>query len=185
MKGLLDLIKQRQSVRKYSNQPVEKDKILQCLEAARLAPSARNAQPWKFIVVDNAEVKNKIAKAATSPFLPVLNKHLFEAPVIVAVVIEPPKIATPAQIIAWLDNRELPLIDIGIATEHFCLQATELGLGNCIVGWFDEQKVKNILAVPKRQQIGLLITLGYPKEGHEVHKKNRKDISEISNFNIY
>ena len=117
-----ELIKLRQSVRKYSNRAVEKEKIEKCLEAARLAPSASNSQPWKYIIVDEPELKNKVAEA-TFDKLVKFNKFAVDAPVMVVVVIEKPKLIT--QIGGIIKKKEYPLIDIGIASEHFCLQATE------------------------------------------------------------
>jgi len=184
MNSLLNLIRERHSIRSYSNRPVERKKIEQCIEAARLAPSACNSQPWKFIVVDDLKLKNEIAKSATAPVLPI-NQHAFEAPVIVAVVIDQPKLATPAQVVAWLKNRDFPLIDIGIATEHFCLQATELGLGTCIMGWFNEKQVKKLLKIPTSKKVGLLISLGYAPKAYQAKKKPRKEFEEICEYNGY
>jgi nitroreductase len=76
-------------------------------------------------------------------------------------------------------------MDMAIAVEHFCLQAADLGLGTCILGWFQERKVKRILGVPWRKRIHLLITLGYPADGSHERKKNRKAIHDIMSFNKY
>ncbi len=182
MENFMSLVKRRQSVRKYSDQSVEQDKIKICLEVARLAPSASNSQPWTFIVVDQPELKTKIAEAAYSDSLRI-NKFAFQSPVMIVIVIEKPKLIT--QVGAWLKSREFPLIDIGIAAEHFCLQAAEIGLGTCMIGWFDEKKVKTTLNIPKNKRIGLLISLGYPHESYEVREKKRKEFTDICKFNNY
>ena len=177
-----ELVKIRQSVRAYKDKPVEVEKLNSVLESFRLAPSASNSQPWKVVVVDEPELKNKVAQATFSAAVP-LNKFTLTAPVILVVTVEKMRLIT--QVSAWLKKREFSLIDIGIAAEHACLQATELGLGSCIIGWFDEAPIKELLHIPKNKRIGLLITLGYPADGYEIRQKKRKDFREIIHFNKY
>ncbi len=177
-----ELIKIRQSVRSYSNKPVEKEKLDQCLESARLAPSASNSQPWKYIVVDDKELKKKVA-LATFDKLVKFNKFALQAPVIIVIVLEKPKLVTQMGI--EIKKREWPLIDIGITAEHFCLQAAELGLGTCMIGWFDQDKVQELLNIPKKKTIGLLITLGYAPDDYVLRKKSRKGNSEVISNNKY
>ena len=179
--NFLDLVKRRQSVRKYLDKPVEKGKIDRCIEAARLAPSASNSQPWKFVVVDDKQLKNKVANATFGKLVS-FNAFVPNAPVIVIVIIDKPKLML--QIGNVIKNTNYGLIDIGIVTEHFCLQAVEEGLGTCILGWFNEKKIKKILNIPKKNKIGLVLSLGY--SGHEtIREKKRKNIKEISNYNNY
>ena len=129
-----ELITQRQSVRKYTQQAVEKEKLMQCLEAMRLAPSASNAQPWSFIVLDEKKIREKVAKETVGP-LGSFNKFVADAPVILVMLLEKQGILT--EMGGRLKQKDYPLIDIGIAAGHFCLQATELGLGSCMLGWFN------------------------------------------------
>jgi nitroreductase len=178
----LNLVKSRQSVRKYSDRPVEAEKLQRCLEAARLAPSASNSQPWSFVVVNEPELVKAVAKETYGP-LATFNTFVPQAPVIIAIVIE--KMKTVTQVGAYLKDREFALIDIGIAAEHFCLQAAEEGLGTCMLGWFNEKPIKKLLNIPEKKRIGLLITLGYPPEGYTVREKNRKGFNEIVTFNTY
>ena len=177
-----ELIKIRQSVRSYSDKAVEKEKIEKCLEAARLAPSASNSQPWKYIVVNDEGLKNKVAEATFDKVVK-FNKFAVQAPIIIVIVIEKPKIIT--QIGGEIKRREFPLIDIGISAEHFCLQAAELGLGTCMIGWFDQKRIKDLLNIPKKNTLGLLITLGYPPDDYVLRKKIRKEKSEIIGINKY
>ncbi len=177
-----ELIKIRQSVRSYSDKAVEKEKIEKCLEAARLAPSASNSQPWKYIVVDDKELKNKVAEA-TYDKLVKFNKFALQAPVIVVIVLEKPKLIS--QIGGEIKKREWPLIDIGITAEHFCLQAAELGLGTCMIGWFNQKRIQKLLNIPKNKTIGLAITAGYPPDGYPLRKKIRKEKSEVIGYNKY
>lgn len=133
-----ELANKRQSDRQYQQKPVDRALLLQCLEAARVAPSACNSQPWKFVVVDEPSLVSEMASAAAGMGM---NKFAFQAPVIVAVVLE--KMNLTARIGSVIKDKEYSLLDVGIAVEHFCLQASELGLGTCILGWFDEKRSGN------------------------------------------
>jgi len=175
------LVLKRQSVRGYADKQIEKEKITQCIEAARLAPSACNSQPWTFIIVDDKELKNKVAKA-TYDELASFNKFTKEANVIIVVVMEIPNFS--AKIGSIIKDIDYAHIDMGIAVEHFCLQATELGLGTCILGWSKQSKIKKILNIPKNKKVGLLITVGYAKE-EKIREKLRKSQKEMSCYNKY
>ncbi len=176
------MVKLRQSVRKYDSRPVEKEKVLRCLEAARLAPSASNSQPWTFVVVDDPVLKDKVAKE-TFDTIARFNKFTVQAPVLVVFVIERPKLIT--QIGAAIKNKEYPLIDIGIAAEHFCLQAAGEGLGTCMLGWFNEKPIKELLKIPEKKTIGLVVTLGYPEDDYPLREKIRKKFDKVVKFNSY
>jgi nitroreductase len=177
-----ELINKRQSVRRYLNQPVEKEKISQLAEAVHVAPSACNSQPWKLIIVDEPELKDRVAGATFSKTVS-FNKFATEAPVIAVLVIE--KANLIAQIGGGIKNQEYPQYDIGIAADHFCLQAADLGLGTCIIGWFDEKKIKKLLNIPKKRKVGLVITLGYPPDDYKQRQKIRKPLEEVCSFNSY
>ena len=177
-----ELIKQRQSVRKYQSIPVEREKIEKLIDAVHLAPSACNSQPWKLIVVDEPGLKNEVAKATFSKTIS-FNKFAVEAPVIAVLVMKKAKLI--AQIGGLVKNQEYIQYDIGIAAAHFCLQAADLGLGTCIIGWFDEKKIQQLLHIPKKRKVGLLITLGYPPEDYKKRKKIRKPLDEFCGFNSY
>ncbi len=178
----LQLINRRQSIRRYQNKPVEQEKILQLIDAVQIAPSACNSQPWKLIIVDEPELKDKVANATFSKIVS-FNKFTIQAPVMAVLVLEKAKLI--AQIGGSLKNMEYPQIDIGIAAEHFCLQAAELGLGTCMIGWFDEKKIQKLLHIPKKRKIGLVISLGYAPEDYKLRKKIRKPVDEICGFNSY
>jgi nitroreductase len=180
--NFIDLIKKRQSDRTYSDTPVEREKIIKCLEAARLAPSASNSQPWTFVVIDDPDLKEKVANKTFGP-LKSFNKFVPQAPVIIAIVMEKPKMITEAG--GRIKKKEYPLIDIGIAAEHFCLQAAEEGLGTCMLGWFDEKAIKSLIQVPTGKTIPLLITVGYTPEGYRTRNKVRKDFDKVVKYNKY
>ena len=172
-----ELILKRQSTRKYIDRPVDRAAVTRCINAARLAPSACNSQPWHFIVVDDRNIIKGIGQSAASLGM---NSFADSAPVIVAVVLE--KMNFTAKVGSMLKNKDYCMLDLGIAVEHFCLQAAEDGLGTCILGWFDEKKVKKLLGIGGKR-VPLLVSLGYP--AGETRKKTRKALDEMSGWNQY
>jgi nitroreductase len=179
--SFLDLANKRYSVRNYKTTPVPQEKVIRCIEAARLAPSACNGQPWKFIVVDNPQLVNEAAKAAFEGLLD-FNHFAFKAPVLVLIVSERQKIS--AKFGSIVKKKNFSLMDIGIAAEHICLQAAEEGLGTCILGWFNEKKVKKILSIPRLKRVELIISMGFSAD-EKIPYKNRKSMDEILSCNKY
>ncbi len=174
----LELCRDRQSTRAFSGTPVDGDKIERCLEAARLAPSACNGQPWYFIVVQNPVIRERIARSTFAPASS-LNHFTLQAQALVLVLSKrEPGLARLGSLI-----RGLPLhyLDIGIAIEHFCLQATNEGLGTCILGWITERKIRKHLKIPKAQRVVAGIAVGYP-ESNEIRPKKRKQLNEIRSY---
>jgi len=179
----LDLVKKRQSVRKYLiEKSIEPEKLSRLLEAGQLAPSASNSQPWTFIVVNEPKLTLKVAKATRGTLIGI-NKFVAQSPLLIVMVIEKPRITT--QIGGAIKNKEYPLIDIGIAAEHMCLQAEEDGIGSCMLGWFDEEKIKKLLSIPAKKTIGLIISFGYAPDDYPLRVKIRKDINKIVKLNSY
>ncbi len=176
----LKLVKIRQSDRKYHGRPVEEEKLSRCLEAARLAPSACNSQPWKFIVVNDPKLKDKIAEQTSGKLIPI-NHFTRQAPLHVVLVMEKPNITSKFGEI--VKDKKYTLMDVGIAASHFCLQAAAEDLGTCMIGWFNESRVKELLNIPKNKRPMLIITLGYP--AGQKRKKRRKEKEEIISYNSY
>jgi len=168
---ILKEILKRKSVRSYLDRPVEDEKLSEVLEAGRLAPSASNIQPWKFIVVKDKKRREKLEVACKN------QKFVGEVPVIIAACI----VSKGYNIGGWYDSA---LLDIGIAFDHMTLQAAHLDLGTCWIGAFFEDKVKKILEIPDNIRVAALLTLGYPKDPTSV-KKNRKPIEEIVSYKKY
>ena len=177
----IDLVKARQSVRKYLDKSVEREKIERCLEAARLAPSANNSQPWSFIVVEDPRLKDAVARNTFDKLIS-FNRFSLQAPVLILIISERPSFFS--RIGSAIKDKQFSLIDIGITAEHFCLQATEEGLGTCMLGWFNEKGVKALLSISPSKRVELIITMGYP-ESNQIRPKKRKEIEQIRSYNSY
>jgi len=177
---MLRLIVSRQSDRKYSDKPVEKEKLDRIIEAGRMAPSACNAQPWKFIVVNEPDLLKKISEAASAKLLG-MNSFVVQAPMMVIVIREQPNFSS--KVGGTIKNKDYSLIDIGIASENICLQAKAEGLGSCMIGWFDERMLRKILGIPRSKRVELIITLGYSLS--EQREKRRKTSEVIVSYNKY
>lgn len=177
----IELTKRRYSVRSYSDKTVERDLIEKCVEAARAAPSACNSQPWHFVVADEPELVGRIASLTSTAGVPI-NSFVKQAPVIAAVVTEKPNLSS--RFGAAVKKTPFHLIDVGIAAEHFCLCAAELGLGTCMLGWFNKERVKEALEIPQSKEVPLLITVGYSSTD-KVPQKKRKELDAILDYNRY
>ncbi len=166
-------------MRRYLDRPVEREKIELCLEAARFAPSACNAQPWKFVVIDDPAKKERLRRAAFSGIYSV-NAFAGKAPVLIIVFRTSGKLLP--RIAGCFQGKEYPIIDIGIAGEHLVLQATDLGLGTCWVGWFNGKGVRKALNSPLGQKPVAIIPVGYPVPDKK-KAVPRKPLEKISDLN--
>lgn len=173
-----ELLLKRQSDRKYSSKKVEEEKVLACIEAARLSPSACNSQPWSFVVIDSEPILQQAQRRIATMGM---NRFVKQVPCLIAIVLE--KANFTASIGCVIKDKEYPLLDIGIAVNNMCMQASELGLGSCILGWFDEKGLKKLIDVPDNKRIPLVIALGYPAT--ITRKKIRKPLKDIVHFNSY
>ena len=168
----LTIAQNRQSCRSYDeNRPVEQEKLDAILEAVRLAPSACNGQPY-HLTVCRGETAKEVAKATMGMGM---NKFAAQAPILI-VISEMPYVKSAA-LGAKLKKNDYRSIDIGIAAAYLTAEATAQGLGTCILGWLDDDKLRNIcgLEFPAR----LVITLGYPREDDKLRSKKRKEISDL------
>lgn len=181
MKSFHSLAHQRQSDRAFDpDRPVEREKIERILETARMAPSATNSQPWHFIVVDDPDLKNKVADATSSRVL-AMNHFTKQAPIHILIVEEVPNLLSG--IGGWVKKKTFAPLDIGIATAHICLAAEDEGLGSCIVGWFNEDKIQRLLNIPKTKRVVLDIVIGYSTQADR--PKKRKKATDIISYNTY
>jgi nitroreductase len=174
-----ELVGKRRSVRKYLDKPLEREEILACLEAARLAPSAENVQPWRFLVVDDPDIKNRFASEVFSGIYS-MSRFAGRAPVLILVLGRLDLVAN--RLGRRVQGVPFYLIDIGIAGEHLVLQAEELGLGACWIGWFNIRRARKFFKIPRRYKIVCLLSLGHPETRPQGEKK-RKPLQEIAWFN--
>lgn len=166
---VFEAIKKRYSCRNYKGDPVPEEKLKKVLEAARLAPSAHNAQDWKFILVKDEKKREEIADAAGQSFLA-------EAPLIIAAVALNLDYVMPCGVPAHP-------VDLAIAMEHIALTATEEDLATCWIGTFSQEKVKKVLNIPGEYKVVILMPLGFPADRPKVKiRKNLKEIVSEDNF---
>ena len=170
--NFMEIAEARQSCRAYdSTRAVEEEKLAAILEAGRLAPSACNGQPYRFTVCRGDTVK-AIAACVTGMGL---NKFAADAPVMI--VISEENYVPSAALGAKVKKNDYRSIDIGIAAAYITAEATARGLGTCILGWFDDNKIRAICGLDK--PVRLVITLGYAKEGDTLRAKKRKSLEEL------
>lgn len=173
---MLEVFKKRRSVRRYKEEDVPEEILKDILEAARIAPSWANKQGWYFIVVKNKETKEKIANCL--PEENPVKKGIIQAPVVVVFCGDPEKSGKRG-------NLEYYAVDVALAIENFCLQAAEYGLGTCIVGWMDEEKIKEILGIPENIRVVAFTPLGYPEKfPGEIKRKELKEIVSYERWNF-
>jgi nitroreductase len=167
----LDLAKQRYSSRKYLNKPIEREKLLKVLEAARIAPSAANKQPWFFYVINEESNRIKICKAYHREWLE-------DAPIIIVACVDHSK--------GWIrsDGKDHCDIDIAIAVDHITLAATELGLATCWICNFDPTKCSEILNLSSNIEPVVILPLAYPADVCDTnrHFTGRKPLDDITKF---
>lgn len=167
-----DAAEERRSIKSYKNSPVETEKLYRILESSTLAPSWSCNHCWRFIVIDDSELKNMAAQCIneTNP----ARKGAFEAPIAVVICADPVNAEE-------IDGKEYYMADCGIAMEHFMLAASSEGLSTCWIGMFDEDKMKAILEIPELTRIVALSPLGYKDETPQPRKK--KSIKDITYHN--
>jgi nitroreductase len=167
---VMKVIKERRSVRAYQNKPIPEEKLKLILEAARLAPSASNRQQWRFIVVQDPKRRELLMKAAGN------QRFVSQAPVVIAAVALNPDYIMRCGVPSYP-------VDLAIAVDHMTLKAVEEGLGSCWIGHFDQEKVKEILQIPKKYKVVVLLTLGYPADSPK--PKDRKSLEDIVSYEIF
>lgn len=176
MNDFMTLLKFRQSCRNYDGRPVEKEKLQKCLDAATLSPSACNSQPWKFYVATDAsaqKVRECVEKEGR-------NKFADNCPAF-TVVVEQPATLKPA-IAKSVAPQKYAQMDVGLSVAHYCLEAADIGLSTCIIGWMDEEKLKSFLNLADGEIIRLVIATGYADKDDKIREKTRKPQAETVMF---
>lgn len=177
----LNFVATRQSDRAFDpEKPVEKEKLERILQAAILSPSACNAQPWSLIVVDDPELKNKVADATSERILG-MNHFTKQAPIHIVLVEE--KVNFSSGIGGWIKQKDYAQMDLGIIAAHISLAAHAEGLGSCIIGWFNEPKMRELLQIPDSKRVWLDIVIGYSTQ--PLRAKKRKSMEQVVSFNTY
>lgn len=177
----LNFVATRQSDRAFDpEKPVEKEKLERILQAAILSPSACNAQPWSLIVVDDPELKNKVADATSERILG-MNHFTKQAPIHIVLVEE--KVNFSSGIGGWIKQKDYAQMDLGIIAAHISLAAHAEGLGSCIIGWFNEPKMRELLQIPDSKRVWLDIVIGYSTQ--PLRAKKRKPMEQVVSFNTY
>lgn len=170
--SVLDLIRARRSIRKYKDTPIPDEVFSRIMEAARLAPSGKNLQPWKFIIVKDLAMKEKLAEASRQQYF------ITQAPVVIVAC------GFPDQSYQRQGNyMQSWAIDVTCALDHLMLQAQEDGLGTCWIGAFEEKMVKPLLGVPEDVKVLALTPLGYPDESPQ--DRGRKSLDKIMVYETY
>lgn len=177
----LEFVSTRQSDRSFDQErPVEKEKIERILEAARLAPSACNAQPWHMVVVDDPQLRNKVADATSARALG-MNHFTKQAPLHILLVEE--RVNLSSGIGGWVKQKDYAQMDLGILAAHITLAAHAEGLGSCILGWFNEPKMRELLSISENKRVWLDIVIGYSRQ--PLRSKKRKSLLEVVSYNGY
>ena len=173
--SILEAIKNRRSVRRYKPDPISETSLNNILDAGRLAPSAWNGQPWKFIVVTDPEMRRGVAERARTGSG---NSQMWiaDAPVVIAAVAKDTGRHMTNGIESWP-------VDLAIAVDHMTLAAVDEGLGTCWIGAFSEPEIKEYLSVPDPMRVVVLLPLGHPAD--EPKTKKRKDLDEVVCYNGY
>ncbi len=148
---IIEAIRSRRSIRKYQERAIEPERLMRVLDAGRIAPSAKNLQDWKFIVVRDGEKRRRLAEAAMG------QAQVAAAPVVIAACATKPDNIMPCGQLCYP-------IDLAIALDHMSLAAVAEGLGTCWIGAFYEDRVKEILGIPAGVRVTSMLTLGYPAE---------------------
>jgi nitroreductase len=170
----MEIITNRRSIRSYKSDKIEDDKLDYILQAFRKAPSAKNLQPWKLVVVKNKHKREDLAIACNN------QSFISEAPVVIAACAKEEE----AYGLMGGHMSSYP-VDIAIAMEHLILAATEQGLGTCWIGAFKENLVKGILGVPENIRVVALTPVGYPSSTADPSKRGRKSLSEVVCYEKY
>ena len=177
MSDYFELVRRRESCRNFDpNRPVEPEKLRRCAEAAWLAPSACNGQPWKYLIVTNPELAAKLRPLMQGLGM---NKFLNECPAFAVVVQEPTVIKVSAS--QRLKDQDFAPIDVAFSASQFCYAATEQGLSTCIIGWHNEQKIRELFGLPKTTRVRLILAIGYAAD-ETLRKKQRKPIDDVIRF---
>ncbi len=177
-----EMLLKRESCRAYKNDPVAREDLIKICEAGRLSPSGCNAQPWKFIVVDEKEAKEKICDALVCEGGLTGAPWREECPSYI-IMVEQKANVMPAVFEHYKDTQRFAQGDIGMACMNMCYQAMELGLSTCVLGMNDQKKMEVNFGIPENNEVRLVLAVGYAKNDTPARDKIRKPFDEVVSFN--
>ena len=179
MNSFLELAQARQSDRSFEpGRTIEREVLERIMEAGRIAPSACNGQPWHFTVITDKELLPQVGKATASLGM---NKFVKDASALVLITHESTNLTS--RLGCGIKDKDFPMMDLGIASAYITLAAEDEGVGSCILGWFDEKKIKQLAGIPEEKRLMLIIALGYAAKPKR--KKVRKEWEKVVSFEKY
>ena len=179
MKSFLQLARERQSDRAFvPGKRIEREVLERIVEAGRLAPSACNGQPWHFTVITDEELLPQVGHATSSLGM---NKFVKDAAALVLITHEGTNLSS--KLGSGIKDKDFPIMDIGIASAYLTLAAEDEGVGSCILGWFDEAKIKELVGIPRKRRLMLIVALGYAAKPKR--NKLRKEWNKVVSFEKY
>lgn len=182
MMNFMEMIQKRESCRAYKDTPVTREQLMQIIEAGRLSPSGCNAQPWKFVVIDEPEAKEKMCDALVIEGGSTGCPWRASVPAFIALVEQPAKVM-PVVKKYYGDTQRFAQGDIGMAAMNMCYAAMEQGLSTCVLGLTDQKKMEQYFDIPEGHIVRMVLTVGYSAEDGEPRTKVRKPIEEVCSFN--
>lgn len=179
MRSFLELAQARQSDRSFEpGRTIESEVLNRIVEAGRLAPSACNGQPWHFTVITDSELLPQVGKATSSLGI---NRFVKDSSALILITHEPTNITS--RFGCGIKDKDFPMMDLGIASAYITLAAEDEGVGSCILGWFDEKKIKQLVGIPEKKRLMLIVALGYAAKPKR--KKIRKEWGKVVSFEKY
>ncbi len=180
--NFMEMMEARESCRAYQDKPVSREQLLKIVEAGRLSPSGCNAQPWKFLVIDEPEAKEKLCDALVVEGGGTGCPWRAQVPAFIALCEQPAKVM-PVVKKYYGDTQRFAQGDIGMAAMNMCYEAMELGLATCVLGLCDQTKMQHHFGVPEGHEVRMILAVGYSAEGAEPRAKVRKPVEEVCSFN--
>ncbi len=177
-----EMLLKRESCRAYQDRPVDREDLVKICQAGRLSPSGCNAQPWRFIVVDQPEMLEKVRQALVVSGGKTGAPWRGQCPAFIVLVEQPAKVM-PAVLEYYQDSQRFAQGDIGMACMNMCYQAMELGLSTCVIGMNDQEKMESVLQIPEHAPVRLVLAVGYGAEMKTERPKVRKPLEEVVSFN--
>ena len=180
--SFMDMVYQRESCRSYQDKPVSRELLTKMVEAGRLAPSGCNAQPWKFLVIDEQEAKKKMCEALVVEGGTTGCPWRDSVPAFIALVEQHANVM-PAVLDYYGDSQRFAQGDIGMAAMNMMYEADDLGLATCVLGMSDQSKMEEFFGIPEGHTVRMVLAVGYSAESKEPRKKVRKPLEEVCSFN--